>query len=244
MTKTKKATLLLFGLIICLSMIRLGYWQLGRAVEKQQILDQVQQRAQIDSVPLSDLVFSANEADFEEYVYRQVMNTGTYLVDKSIFIDNQVKDSKVGYRLLTPMTLPGKEWHVLVDRGWIGVGESRAVLPQFTTAPGEVTLGGRLQRPAAKPPLWNDEYPVSKDQVWQFLPIDEYAGQMQLKLMPLVLELAPDDESEIEASLQREWARIDDQWVAKHRGYAFQWFAMAAAFFVACMILFIRSRRA
>lgn len=243
MTTTKKATLFIAGLIICLAMIRLGYWQLGRAEEKQQTLEQVQQREQMASVDVRELVEPDGDFKADDHLYRRVSATGVYHADKTIFIDNQVQDSQVGYRLVTPLKLSDSKNYILVDRGWISVGESRASLPQFATAAGEVVLSGRLQRPAAKPPLWDEDYAVNSGHLWQYLPIADYARQMQLNFLPLVLELAPEEGSEIEPSLRRQWAKIDDQWVAKHRGYAFQWFAMSAAFFVACLVLLLRSRR-
>jgi surfeit locus 1 family protein len=173
--------------------------------------------------------------------FKQVFTNGQYAAQKSVFIDNKVVASRVGYKLLTPLKIEGTAWWILVDRGWLSVGESRATLPQFATDSELVRLSGRLNMPPAQPPLWNDRYPVAQGSVWQYLPISDYAQQMKLNLLPLVLELAPTQSSEIDQDLLRQWSAIDDQWVAKHQGYAFQWFAMAVAFFIACSVLVYRS---
>ena len=239
---------MLLGLAICSIMIGLGYWQLSRADQKQAILDQVQQRSAIDPVSLASILPQLSPSgseqsltNFNELTYRQVFTDGQYAADQSAFIDNKVLASRVGYKLLTPFKIADSAWWILVDRGWLSVGESRATLPQFSTDSAMVRLSGRLNMPPAQPPLWNDRYPVSKGSVWQYLPISDYAQQMKLNLLPLVLELAPTQSSEIDQNLLRQWSAIDDQWVAKHQGYAFQWFAMAFAFFIACSVLVYRS---
>ncbi|MFT6710666.1 MAG: surfeit locus 1 family protein [Arenicella sp.] len=248
MTRLKKPILMLLGLAACFIMIGLGNWQLSRADQKQAILDQVQQRSAIAPVSLSSILpqpstigVTNKSTNFKELSFKQIFANGRYAADQSVFIDNKVVASRVGYTLLTPFKIEGSEWWILVDRGWLSVGESRASLPQFATDSAMLRLTGRLNKPAAQPPLWSDRYPVSQGAVWQYLPISDYAQQMKLNLLPLVLELAPTQSSEIDQNLIRQWSAIDDQWVAKHQGYAFQWFAMALAFFIACSVLAYRS---
>ena len=258
MTRLKKPILMLLGLAACLIMIGLGNWQLSRADHKQAILDRVQERSAIDPVSLASILtqFSPRGSDqstgsSEQFIerainlkaltFKQVFADGQYAAQKSVFIDNKVVASRVGYKLLTPFKIEGSEWWILVDRGWLSVGESRASLPQFATDSAMLRLTGRLNMPPAQPPLWSDRYPISKGAVWQYMPISDYAQQMKLNLLPLVLELAPTQSSEIDQNLLRQWSAIDDQWVAKHQGYAFQWFAMALAFFIACSVLAYRS---
>jgi len=232
---------MIIGVIVCLSMLRLGVWQLDRADEKQILLDQVKERTQLPAVDFCQFTQQNDGELFALNRFRKVIAEGRYQPESSIYIDNQVVNSKAGYSLLTPFKLEDCNALVMVNRGWLAVGLSRETLPKFETIRTKHVLHGRLNYPTAKPPLWNDEYPVADGQVWQYLPIDDYAQQMGLKVLPLVLELAPDYANEIEPSLVRQWAQIDDQWVAKHHGYAFQWFAMAGAFLIACFVLLIRT---
>lgn len=221
-------------------MLRLGVWQLDRAEQKQILLDQVKERTQLPAVDLCQLIQEVYGESLTVNRFRKVFAEGRYQPESSIYIDNQVVNSKVGYSLQTPFILEKCNTWVMVDRGWLAVGLSRETLPEFETTRTKHLIQGRLNLPAAKPPLWSDEYPVAVGQVWQYLPIDDYAQQMGLKVLPLVLELAPDYENELEQTLVRQWAQIDDQWVAKHQGYAFQWFAMAVAFLIACIVLIVR----
>lgn len=239
---SKKITLLALAMLIVIGMLRLGFWQLDRAEEKNKILDQLQQRASQVPVQLSALI-TPSGVDVSTERFRSVELQGYYSAEQSIYIDNQVVDSKVGYTLLTPFKLKGSKWWVLVNRGWLPTGLDRSVLPMFQTESAGHRLFGRINLLPSKPPLWNDKYPVAKGPVWQYLPIAEFSQKTGLKVLPLVVELAPDQAAEIDQALIRRWSGIDDKWVAKHKAYAFQWFAMAVAFLIACSILVFRSSR-
>ena len=71
--------------------------------------------------------------------------------------------------------------------------------------------------------------------------MEEYASQMQLTLLPLVLELQPKQAGVDDTQFKIVRPEINDQWVAKHHGYAFQWLMMAIALFVASCILLLRT---
>ena len=233
---------MILGLLICLCMLRLGVWQLDRAGQKQVLLDQMVSQSEMQSVGLNTLLsqFAADNSD--SLRYRRVETSGRYAPEHSIYVDNQVVLSKVGYTVFTPFNIDGSGWWVLVKRGWIGVGASRTELPAFETDEGSLMLRGRLNLPPPQPPLWNDKFPVAEGPVWQYLPIEEYATQMRLKLLPLVLELAPDQTTEKNPAMVRVWDQVDTKLVGMHQAYALQWFAMAIAFFIACLVLLIRTR--
>lgn len=218
-----------------LGMLRLGVWQLDRAEQKREILQQQQAQAQLPETSLSALVAGISA----EQRFRKVYASGQYLPEQTIFLDNQVYNSKVGYHVLTPFQLFQSDVLLLVNRGWVPVGASRATLPLLETPHTTVKISGRLNLPAAQPPLWSDEYPVSQGRVWQFLPLQQYAQEIGLHPLPLVLELAPAQPGT--AQLFQHWQKIDDEWVAKHQAYAFQWFAMALVFLVACIAVWFKS---
>ncbi len=242
-SKIKLPVLLMLAVGMVLAMLRLGIWQLDRAEQKTEILNQLKAYA---TLPPVDLVSMLSEFS-DEMRFRNVIAQGRYLADKSIYIDNQVVAGQVGYRVFTPFLLANAKTQkqptttIMVDRGWVSVGESRSQLPTFKTSVETLTLSGRLNTAPSKPPIWNDKYSVSEGQLWQYLPLQEYALQMHLSVLPLVLELAPEPSSnELKQQFKRIWADISDEWVAKHQGYAFQWFAMAVAFSIACLVLLLR----
>ncbi len=216
-------------------------WQLDRAEQKQQLLNQVTSRADQAAVDISELI---DGFDPQQLRYSKVTLNGRYRQNKSIYIDNQVLNGQVGYLVFTPFEIANQNINVMVNRGWLPVGESRQILPDFTTTDQQITLMGRLNNAPAQPPLWDDSYPISQGPVWAYLPISEYASQMQLKLLPLVVELAPLQTAAInDSQFVIKWPEINDEWVAKHKGYAFQWLMMALAFFIACLVLLLRHIR-
>jgi len=178
--------------------------------------------------------------DLAEERYRAVTVSGSYLKSGSVFIDNEVLNGKVGYKVLTPFRVSGADKTILVDRGWVPVGASRSELPQIETSVVEQTLAGRLNNPKARPPIWDDEYPVYQGKVWQYLPVEEYVEWSSLEVLPLVFELSP---KLAEPNFEIQWQNFADLGVATHKGYAFQWFAMALGFFICCIVVLLRSGR-
>ncbi len=234
--------LLIGAVIMVLAMMRLGVWQLDRAAQKQAMLDQVVAQAAQNEVPIASLMDAVPSQNWQSTLrFRQVSVVGYFNPEKSILIDNQVFNKQGGYRLITPFSIEGRGETIMVSRGWLPAGTTRQDLPSFTTPTERVRLRGRLNLPPAQPPLWKEGFPVNEGQVWQYLPIDQYAAQSQATVLPLMLELAPENAGS--EGLQISWQKIDDHWVAKHKGYAFQWFSMAAAFFVACCVLMTKRRR-
>lgn len=242
MDKVIKPILMLVAVIICLFMLRLGVWQLDRADQKQTILDAQIAQTQQATIPLSQLqsLLQTQLKQICEARFRPVSITGQYLADATIFIDNKVLNKKVGYQVFTPFQLSENKTTVMVNRGWVSVGESRDKLPPISTPSSKLTLKGRLNLPPQKPPLWDDKYPVAKGRVWQYLPITEFSNSSGLTLLPLVVELAPIQASD--DSLIRQWQKLDDIWVGKHKAYAMQWFAMALALLIASLVLAVRSK--
>ena len=222
---------------LVLAMVALGFWQLDRAEQKSVIVGHLTSRADNEAIPIEQLDTNLTNADLR---FRKVLFKGRFLENRDFFVDNQVVDGGVGYQVFTPFKLDNDAGFLLIARGWVGVGESRDILPRVDTSLLELTLEGRLNIPPQKPPLWNDKYPVSNGAVWQYLPMAEVEEVLEVKLFPLVVELAvnTDDGS----TLLRKWPEVNDEWVAKHQGYAFQWFTMALALFIASLVLLFKSR--
>ena len=65
---------------------------------------------------------------------------------------------------------------------------------------------------------------VTEGNVWQNLTLERYRAAVSIPLQPVVIQ----QENEVDDGLKREWS-APDLGIDKHYGYAFQWFAMAAA---------------
>jgi len=60
--------------------------------------------------------------------YQHIEAGGRYDEGRQILIDNMVNDGRAGYFVITPFALTGGGW-LLVNRGWVPLGASRAVRP-------------------------------------------------------------------------------------------------------------------
>lgn len=250
MTALTKSCLLILALCVALGMVRLGVWQLDRAAQKQTIVDQNVAAAKNTPLNLNVTVGQTNleslestVLDLEKLRFRPVTLHGHYEPSISIYLDNQVLDSRVGYRVFTSFRLSNSDLSVLVDRGWLPVGQSRAKLPVFQTFLPTHTLAGRINLAPAKPPMLSGEHELANSLVWPYIPISVATQKLQRRLLPWVVELAPNFEGEIDRSFKRRWVKMDGKWVATHNGYAIQWFAMAFVFLVVCVVLALRSTR-
>ncbi len=235
MNKVSQKRLLYFGaLLITLTMVYLGIWQLSRAEQKQTIKDFVIAQ-QSQHVNLNQELLN------EDMLYQSAAGLGQFLPEHVILVDNQVYQGQVGYHIIAPFQLSNNKQIVLVNVGWVAVGESREVKPIIELPQTQLEISGRLQKPHAKPPLWLEKYKLVHQEVWQFLPITEFIKRSALTVAPLLLEL--DEEFSALSRYPRQWREYDDKWINRHKAYALQWFSMAIVFILMCLVLKFRSRR-
>jgi surfeit locus 1 family protein len=128
----------LLALAVFAGLVALGRWQLDRAHQKQSLYDAFAAGAgsthRIDSStpPLPR--------------FQHVALTGRYDPAHQILLDNRSDAAgRAGYEVLTPFTLDDGGL-ILVDRGWIGFGASRAQRPSLPVDAGERTVHGRIDR--------------------------------------------------------------------------------------------------
>ena len=240
----KKVALILCALCVFAGLVSLGFWQLSRADEKLNLQLQTEQKQAAETIELT----GSKELTAEDR-FRNIQAQGKYMPDKQILIDNQIVAGRVGYYLLTPLKLMGSDQIILINRGWLPVGGDRSVLPEFETPTGVVTLTGRLNTFPAKPVMWRDSYQLVAGMVWQYLPIEKYQQQMQIKVQPLLVELAPELETKRLSPQKlnnaggyvRQWRTVKKDWVSRHKAYAMQWFSLAVAFLVCCIVVAVQS---
>jgi surfeit locus 1 family protein len=125
-------TLLTIALIVML--VSLGRWQLRRADEKRVLFDSF--AAGMDATRSIDL----GTPRLPRYQHIQAM--GHYDPARQILIDNMVNAERAGYFVITPFSLSGGGW-VLVNRGWVPLGASRAERPAIAVAGDLRRLQGR-----------------------------------------------------------------------------------------------------
>lgn len=202
------ATALLLPLFIAL-----GFWQLQRAQEKQDLFSAEAAAEQATPRPVSGLVASP--------LPQHASATGRY--DGHLFLlDNRVKKGHAGYEVLAPLRLSGGR-AVLVNRGWVAQGASRSDLPEVSVPDETVTVTGLAFTPKSPPFDLSDRETFASGwpRVVQSEVPSRLAEVLDYRLLPVVLY--PDDS----AVAAQKVAALHGFPPARHRAYAWQWFAMA-----------------
>jgi len=70
---------------------------------------------------------------------------GEYVVAKQFLLDNMLHDGAAGYHVLTLLRIEGGPRGLMVNRGWVGAGPDRNVLPDVAVPTQPRTITGRLE---------------------------------------------------------------------------------------------------
>jgi surfeit locus 1 family protein len=124
----------LLTIVLIVMLISLGKWQLRRADEKRVLFDSF--AAGMDATRTIDLRTPRLPR------YQHIAAGGHYDESRQILIDNMVNAERAGYFVITPFALTGGGW-VLVNRGWVPLGKSRAVRPAIPVTSDTRQLRGR-----------------------------------------------------------------------------------------------------
>ena len=211
--------------------IALGYWQLGRAREKQALIDAYARgNGTIVDVTSRSLDGLAR--------YQAVSARGSYEPRRQALLDNMPSaDGRAGYRILTPFRRTGAGPLLLVDRGWVPLGESRERLPAVEVPDAAREIVGRIDRPPA-PGLRLQAADETRDAAWprvmNFPTADELTAALGEPVEPLIVLLDP----QAPDGYDRRWQPALRMTPARHVAYAIQWFTLAI---IAAIVLIVAS---
>jgi surfeit locus 1 family protein len=196
---------------------RLGWWQLDRAAIKTQIAERLQERSQLPPLRAVDL----RGPSPDELHQRQVVLRGQWVPQATVYLDNRPMQGLAGFVVVTPLRLTGQTDAVLVQRGWVPRDfQDRTRLPALHTPDGEVEVLGAVAPPPSQLYAFGQ---ADSGVIRQNIELPAYGQETGLSLLPLsVVQVGPED-----SQFRRAWPQpgLD---VAKHHGYAFQWFALCA----------------
>ena len=216
-----------FGLLIFIS---LGMWQLERAAIKEAIKYKFETRVAADF-----RLFDARETliDIE---YQKLILRGQYDISRSILLDNQLLQGRVGYHVLSPFILSGSEKIILVNRGWVALGPGRESLPVIEVP----AVMDRIRGIASVPDTGGFRLgEVSLQGIWPqlvpFIDIDAMQPQFDNRLLPMVLWLAPEQAGHYQRHWNPAWEDPN-----RSRAYAVQWFCFAL---IACVLYIVLNLR-
>lgn len=222
---------ILLTLIGVAAFTALGMWQLQRAELKTGIMDLYQQRLAEDYAQISRI-----ESLADDLQYKRVELPGEFDLSRQLLVDNRLHKGRAGYHVLTPWVLADGQGVLLVNRGWVAQGPSRAQLPELRRPLAESAIRGIIVLPDASG-FQLGEVALSSEwpQVIPFVDMVALQSQFPAPLLPEVLWMAP----EIPGHYVREWNPV---WAdpEKSRAYAVQWFSFAA---IAVLLFFVLNLR-
>lgn len=200
--------------------IYLGLWQAGKGDRLAWELAQRAQRSQLGPAVVTGELLDAQAAQDAAFTV-----VGTYEAQHQIFLDNRQENDQPGVHVITPLKIDGSETRILVNRGWVGWTQGRAVLPVVATPVGRVQVTGLANVPSTKKFFLMPDHPEAQAKLWSRVDLPRFEQLIGHRLQPVVLQQTGGDAPD---TLVRHWAPPEDR-VGMHRGYAFQWFGMAAA---------------
>jgi surfeit locus 1 family protein len=220
-TKRLHWGLTLAALLMAALTTRLGLWQLDRAAQKTALQATLEERAALPALTLPELPATAAAA--EGQLQRRAELRGTWLAQHTVALENRPMAQRVGFYIVTPLRLADGSV-VLVQRGWLPRDlRDRSLISPFATPAGEQRVVGRI---APQVPRLYEFDAEASGPIRQNLPLDAFGRETGLPLRPWVL-IQDDVAGAAADGLLRQWP-APATGVAKHHGYAFQWFALTA----------------
>ena len=221
----------LLTLVLIVFLVSLGRWQLRRADEK---------RALFDSFAAgTDVTRPIDGSTALLPRYQHIEANGHYDQTRQVLIDNMVNGERAGYFVITPFALAGGGW-VLVNRGWVPLGASRADRPAIPVAADTRRIRGRadhMPSPGIKmgtPAALAPPYPVvaafpTRADIARLLGESSWTPATDLVLL---------DAGEPDGYV-RNWTAPGFP-PMRHIAYAVQWFALALTLLIIYVVTNLR----
>jgi surfeit locus 1 family protein len=222
-------TVLIAAVVTATVTARLGVWQLDRARQKSDLQASLSTRMAMPALGVQELARDAPSAADQHH--RQVVLEGRWQARWTIYLDNRQMNARPGFFAVTPLLLDDGS-AVLVQRGWWPRDQADRTRVAAPAVPeGRVQLRGRV----GSWPSALFEFKAAKEvgPIRQNLDQNDFARETGLALRPLSVQQL-DDAVRPDAAASSPSDGLLRQWmtpaagVAKHHGYAAQWFALSA----------------
>jgi surfeit locus 1 family protein len=213
--------MVIFTMLVFSSLIKLGFWQIDRALEKEQRQQRISDLSQRQALSLSQVLALDGLQDGINDLPIQL--TGNFVSDKVFLLDNQPNKGRLGYRVY--QIIESNENAILVNLGWVQGSIDRNILPEVIPISGQHTINGNVREVEVGiqlqvQNLTNPSWPLRVQQI----ELDKFSQLIDKKLLPFVVYL---DKKET-IGFKKNWQPIVMP-PEKHRAYAFQWFSLALA---------------
>jgi surfeit locus 1 family protein len=209
---------LIFTLLVFSGLVKLGFWQNDRALQKEQRIASIAQLSQTQALSLEQVL-----SEKEEINDLPLKMTGEFANEIIFLLDNQTNKGQLGYRVYQVFNSGNKA--VLVNLGWVLGSINRQELPDVQAIKGQHQLSGHVRKieegiMLMEQVLLKNKWPLRVQQI----ELDKFSTLISRQLLPFVVYL---DKTE-SVGYEKNWQPIVMP-PEKHRAYAFQWFSLAIA---------------
>ena len=219
-TKSRLAATI-FYIIFGSIFVFLGFWQIERGAEKDQIVSNFEEAQTKQPLPISN-----NSKKWD-----RVYVNGALDKSKTIFIDNTIYKGALGYKVVAPLILDRDEI-ILIDFGWTKQPERRGDIKTVEISSDEnISVTGVLEQPELGLVLSDELFSSSWPKISQSKSIDALQELFNEKIYPFILL----SDFRKDSDLTYIKPVVTNMPPVKHYGYAGQWFAM----FIALTIMYL-----
>lgn len=201
-------------------LVKLGFWQLHRAEQKQHLFDDFAAADMSQAQPLAEVL-----AEQPLQRYQTVSVNGKFAPDRYWLLDNQTYQGRVGYQVIALLQSEQSTSLVPVNIGWVAAPSHRHQLPSVSLPQGQVRVRGYTYQPSDN---WLQQQTLVDGTQWpiriQQLDLSTLSKQLDVPLISAVVLL---DEN-TDWGLPRHW-QPQVMPPEKHQAYALQWFSLALA---------------
>lgn len=212
----------LAALMVAAAGVALGEWQRARALGKEAIAAAMESRVRMPTLALPQ---DARGQKVDALEFRNAQASGQFMTDWLLYLDNRPHAGRAGLVLVAPLRLEDGSV-LLVMRGWLPRNlQDRSRVPPAVIPGGTVQVHGRLRRDTGHLLQLGQAQALKPGAIVQNLQPPDFASATGLTVQPFIIEeAAPAAGSD--DGLVRDWP-LPSSGADKHRGYAFQWYALA-----------------
>lgn len=186
-------TLVTLGL--ALGMVCASVWQWNRHVQKQQLVERLEQKLLEDPISISQLLLSSS--DISQETWRRVRFSGEYDFQHEMIVRrNRGPNDRAGFHVITPLALDNNVGRILIDRGFIPLGREEKQHRTHYQSPNRVDLIGLIKNSMPQKFLAPSDPSTGPDKPWVDLwlrvDIEKMSKQLPYPVLPIYLEIMED----------------------------------------------------
>lgn len=188
--------------ILSVGMVYASVWQWGRHIQKQALVQHLQETLTLPPIPLIGLL--STSTTWEDLTFRRIQVSGSYDFTHEVLLRNRNLEGRAGAHIITPLKIDNSDSYLLVDRGFIPLGrEARDTRSKYQT-PHHVELFGLVKDSMPKKFMAPADPAAGNGSPWvdQWLRVDISSMQAQLpyQVLPVYIEVMEDPNDPLLAS--------------------------------------------